>query len=197
MPTETNPLDDLPTLSPRVERTQVAILDAVRTMVNTFGPRRLRIDDVVREAGVSRQTIANHFGTKDEVLRAWADNEHRMMAEVFLTTAAEGGDLEESFTRAATTVLDFLASQPSLQPPLLRDMVAYLSAEGTAFPDLFAGTLAAGIAPLTGADEEAALAAGQAAYRLLYSFATQPTDQLGAEVQARIVAQSLLAALRA
>lgn len=189
------PLADPTSLSPQVTRTQARILEAVRTTIDTFGPRRFRIEDVMAEAGVSRQTIANYFGTKDELLRTWADNEHRMMAEVALATVAEADDLIDGLEAAAALLLTFLTTRPSLQPPLRRDMVTYLASEGAAFPDVFSRTLAEGLREITGADEAAALAAGQVAYRLMFSFGTQPTDQVPLEDQARSIARSLVAVL--
>lgn len=50
--------------------TEVQILDAAIGALSQYGMRRTSINDIAERAGVSRQTVYNSFGNKDEILRS-------------------------------------------------------------------------------------------------------------------------------
>ncbi len=47
--------------------TDQAILDACDTLMARFGFRKMTMDDVAREAGISRRTIYHHFANKEDL----------------------------------------------------------------------------------------------------------------------------------
>ena len=50
--------------------TEQGILDATLDVVSRVGLARLALDDVARQAGVSRQTVYRYFGSRDGLVRA-------------------------------------------------------------------------------------------------------------------------------
>jgi AcrR family transcriptional regulator len=54
-----------------------ALLDAGRELIEDFGIRRLRMDDVARQAGYGRATLYRRFATRDDLVRAVVDREMR------------------------------------------------------------------------------------------------------------------------
>lgn len=165
------------------------------TIVDAYGVRRFRVDDVAAEAGVTRQTVTNHFGTKDQLLQTWMELEHERLGEVFVAIAAAAPDLRSGLATAAEETLGFLAARRALRPPLRRDTVAYLASDWSQYADVFSRATEDRLAELGGASHETAVAAAQAAYRLIDSFALKPTDLLSRKVQAEIVADTTMAIL--
>jgi len=53
-----------------MSETESLILDATIGAVSQFGMRRTSMTDIAKRAGVSRQTVYNAFGNKDEIFRA-------------------------------------------------------------------------------------------------------------------------------
>jgi AcrR family transcriptional regulator len=49
--------------------TKAEIVEVARRQVAASGPAELRLDDVAREVGVSRQAILHHFGSREGLLR--------------------------------------------------------------------------------------------------------------------------------
>ena len=54
----------------RKEEKKEAIRRAALELFETHGPRKVSVNDVARKAGVSPVTIYNHFGSKQELVRA-------------------------------------------------------------------------------------------------------------------------------
>ena len=50
--------------------THQRILDAAIRCVQQFGIDKTNMNDIAREAGVTRPTVYNHFGNRDEVVQA-------------------------------------------------------------------------------------------------------------------------------
>jgi len=50
--------------------TRTRILDAAFAALSTYGLGRMSLEDVAREAGLSRQTVYRYFGTKNELIAA-------------------------------------------------------------------------------------------------------------------------------
>lgn len=49
---------------------EVAIIEAAFRVFSRYGVQRTTMNDIAKEAGISRQTLYNTFSNKDEVLRA-------------------------------------------------------------------------------------------------------------------------------
>jgi len=50
--------------------TRVDILTAAEARLRECGPTALRLDDIARDVGISRQAVLHHFGSREGVLRA-------------------------------------------------------------------------------------------------------------------------------
>ncbi|MFB9329219.1 TetR/AcrR family transcriptional regulator [Paenibacillus aurantiacus] len=53
----------------RAQRIKETIMDTTLRMMGAWEPKRLRIADIAKEAGVSQVTIYNYFGSKERLLR--------------------------------------------------------------------------------------------------------------------------------
>ena len=54
---------------PNMNETELLILDATISAVSQYGMRRTSMNDIAERAGVSRQTVYNSFGNKDDIYR--------------------------------------------------------------------------------------------------------------------------------
>lgn len=52
------------------EETRAEILEVARRHLLERGPDELRLDEIAREVGVSRQAVLHHFGNRDGLMRA-------------------------------------------------------------------------------------------------------------------------------
>lgn len=168
--------------------TERRILDGALTVMSRHGLSRLALEDVAREAGVSRQTVYRYVGSRDGLIQATILREEegfldRMRAAVDGETDL-GRALEAAITAALVTarehpLLDrLLASEPHLLLPFLTDGSGpVLSAAQTVVEELLERLL-------PGQDAVARAQAAEAATRLIVSYAispsAQPTDELAA-----------------
>ena len=181
--------------SDRVAATRAAILDAVQEAVDTVGVRSFRLDDIAARAGVTRQTVANHFGTKDDLLRAFLHDRNAGFTTFLFQLLQTSGDLESTLRIGVAFLIEFLTTRPSLQPPLRADFVAYVTTKATDYPDEQARMVAESLAEHTDADPRACLLAGQVLFRLIYSYVTQPTEETSRDEQIDLIVRCTLLAL--
>lgn len=113
-----------------------AILDAA---VEVLGERGLAasMEEVARRAGVSKQTIYNHYGSKAELIRALVD---RRVADITAPLETPGADErpEEALAGFARTML-----QAIISPRSMAMMRLYIQGAGEA-PDLARAVFEAG-----------------------------------------------------
>jgi AcrR family transcriptional regulator len=108
-----------------VEASQRArLLEAVGRAVAESGYAAATIDDVVRGAGVSKQTFYEHFRDKEDCfLAAYETAAHELFAHVLEAHTAQDGWLER--TRAGITAyLRWLAAEPALARVFLIEVAA-------------------------------------------------------------------------
>jgi AcrR family transcriptional regulator len=65
-----------PSTTARGDAAREAILDAALDRFGRYGLRRTSMEDIARQAGVSRTSIYFHFGSKDQVFRALSERLH-------------------------------------------------------------------------------------------------------------------------
>ena len=94
-------------------RKHQAILDAAAEVLAERG-FNASIEEVARRAGVSKQTIYNHYGSKTELIRILVDR-RRSLVSATLDKAPPDQAIEVTLARYAETILDVLMSAPSLQ----------------------------------------------------------------------------------
>jgi AcrR family transcriptional regulator len=159
--------------------TRERILDATLAAVSAYGLSRVTLDDVAREAGLSRQTVYRYFGTRDALLAATIEREERGFIDRMVTAAYRHEDLRPAMEAAiaeglsaarAHPLLDrLLATEPeALLPSLLGGANQVLSTAQPVVEELLRT-----FAPHLGA-REVALAA-EATSRLLVSYALTPS----------------------
>lgn len=90
-----------------------ALLDAAREAVASGAWARVRMADLARTAGVSRQTLYNEFGTRDGLAAALAAREgERFRAGAVAAFAATPGDAGQALGAAAAWALRAAAGDP-------------------------------------------------------------------------------------
>jgi AcrR family transcriptional regulator len=168
------------------------ILEAALTVMTRHGLARLALEDVAREARVSRQTVYRYVGSRDGLIAETILREEQAFLDRMRAAAAGcadlGGALEASICSALTSarehpLLDrLLASEPEVLLPFLTDGSGpVLSAARTAVAELFARYL-----PQLDADARAV--AADAATRLIVSYAISPSATPTAELAAHLAA---------
>lgn len=96
------------------ETTRARILDAAFEAVATFGLSRLTVEDVARQAGLSRQSVYRYFGSKDELIAALVVREMEAFLEGVREAHAQHADLEDAMREAALFCLRTLRGHPLL-----------------------------------------------------------------------------------
>jgi AcrR family transcriptional regulator len=94
-----------------VDRNRSAILAAASELVAAGGHSALRVGAVAGQAGVSRLTVYNRFGSKAGLLRAVADDARRGARR---SLGLEVGDPRDRLRRRITESCALWASNPSL-----------------------------------------------------------------------------------
>jgi AcrR family transcriptional regulator len=82
------------TTTARGDAAREAILDAAFVRFSGYGLRRTSMEDIAREARVSRASIYFHFGSKDQVFRALAERLHEQNLTAMRAAAAATGPVE-------------------------------------------------------------------------------------------------------
>ncbi|HET6953154.1 MAG TPA: helix-turn-helix domain-containing protein [Acidimicrobiales bacterium] len=95
---------------------EIAILDAAERLLATVPYRDMTMDDVAREAGLSRPSLYFYFGSKEAVLTALHERTHGVMAQP-VQVLRDGGASPEATMRAAIELLSRIwrAHAPALR----------------------------------------------------------------------------------
>lgn len=95
--------------------TSTAILDATLVVLTRSGLAKLALEDVADEAGVSRQTVYRHFGSRDGLIAATVVREEEELLGL-VREAAEGvTDLGDAIRLGLAAALHGAADHPLLQ----------------------------------------------------------------------------------
>ncbi|WP_158916446.1 TetR/AcrR family transcriptional regulator [Caulobacter sp. S45] len=94
-------------------RKHEAILDAAVEVLAERGVHA-PIEEVARRAGVSKQTIYNHYGSKTELVRTLVER-RRSRITTPLDRAAPGDRVEDTLTSYAQAILELIVSPNSIQ----------------------------------------------------------------------------------
>jgi AcrR family transcriptional regulator len=92
--------------------TRRRILDATRTALAGFGPRKIALSDIARLAGVSRPTLYRYFSSKEELLEALAEYD-RERFEDGMAAAQHGLVGEERIDAALRFIVTFQHEDPA------------------------------------------------------------------------------------
>jgi AcrR family transcriptional regulator len=95
------------------------VLDAARTLLERRGWAQVTMADVARSAGVSRQTLYNAFGSRDELAQAVVLREQeRLLTDVEAVILAHAADPVSAIREAFRWFLESAASDPVLRRAL-------------------------------------------------------------------------------
>lgn len=175
--------------------TRNKILEAAGNTIDLLGYRRFRVEDVAAAAGMSRQTVVNYFPKKEDLV--WASTEARMRAfeTALAARIAELDDRATGFRVAMRENLAALAAIPGTSPPLLDDMIAYLTGTGAGLVhDQFRST-AKVLADGFGANAADADVAGEVLVRLVLGFLLLPSADRDLDHAADVITASVVAIL--
>lgn len=107
---------------PETPRTRAALLDAAYDAIVAGDWARVRMADVSAAAGVSRQTLYNEFGSKDELCEAVARREKdRYMTGALRTIKAHEGSPAEAVGEAVLWGLREASDNPLVKAILIDD----------------------------------------------------------------------------
>ncbi len=146
------------TQTERTEATRAALLAAARRLFAEQGYAGVAMEEVVREAGVTRGALYHHFGGKRDLFEAVYEEVEQQLTEDIARAALTGPDPLEALRAGARAFLD-RCLDPEMQRIALLDAPAVLGWErwreigsryglGLAEATLQAGIDAGAIAPL-------------------------------------------------
>lgn len=89
-----------------VDEVAEALVEAGRELIEAFGIRRLRMEDVARQAGYGRATLYRRFATREELVRAVVDREVRLTLWAIAHHVAPIPDLRDRVVEAFAITLE-------------------------------------------------------------------------------------------
>lgn len=153
-----------------------SMLDAATRLLSVHGVKRVTLQDVADEAGVSRQTVYRYFGDRDGLLVAVVEQQRdRFLADVVAASDIDA-DVRSSIRALIAETLRLATSHPVLSrlrssdPELFLPLLASSSGivRPVAVPVL--------VDVLARHDIEVAAGTADAVVRMLLSYVTDPTD---------------------
>jgi TetR/AcrR family transcriptional regulator, mexJK operon transcriptional repressor len=106
------------------------VVDGARKVFMRDGFEGASVDDIAREAGVSKATLYSYFPDKRLLFTEILRTECRRLTEEAEAEIAVGGTVEQMLTMAGERIAEFLMSDFG------RSMVRLVMAEGQRFPDI-------------------------------------------------------------
>jgi AcrR family transcriptional regulator len=160
------------------ERTQSErVLDAARRCIARVGVAKTTVDDVAREAGLSRATVYRLFSGKPELLVALVEREIAGVEARLLAAVDRGAPLADQLTQLIVAAQRELASHDALVTVLTHEpelVMPYLTLDGAGVTLARAGRfLAPLLAPHVGA--ERAERAGEWVARTAFTYLCDPS----------------------
>lgn len=122
----------LPDLSPLQRRKRSAILDGAKAVFLRQGFGLATMDDVASAAGVGKQTVYRHFGSKEALFVGLVSS---MCAEVGALLADAQGEQSDDSPEAGLRRLGWLLAQSLIVPDYLR-LYRAIVAEAERLPEL-------------------------------------------------------------
>ncbi len=119
-------------------QTEERILDAARTSFSRYGLRKTAMEDIAREAGLSRGTLYRYFPDKEALYRAVNERETRSFLEEVAARTAGPEPFEEKIIGVLLTAIGFLRENPMNAAMAATDPEAFAAAISTNGRELLA-----------------------------------------------------------
>lgn len=96
----------------KVKREQ--IIDAARKLFHQFGFKKVSMDEIAKEAGVTKKTIYMYFASKEELLKYFIQEEITNMEKIVEKVEAKHQDFFETVNEAIYEILQYRKHQDFL-----------------------------------------------------------------------------------
>ena len=130
----------VPSASRRPEKTE-RILDAAGQLFREHGYGAVSMDQIARDAGVSKATVYAHFESKERLFAAMIQSACAAYAEGIVPQAIDLKDVREALDRIARSIENFLLAPNTL------GIYRVIIAEGPRFPELVQAFVESGPLP--------------------------------------------------
>lgn len=174
--------------------TDKRIFAAVAELMNTVGVRHLRMADVARLAGVSRQTVVNRSGTRDELIEAFLRSTGQQQTDA-IAAAVTSDDPGRELASVVSSILRATQRLPAFAPPLRADQVELVRARLPSLRREETARLAGLLAQRSDVPAERAVEAAEVFDRLFESYLLQPEPVEDTAAAGRTVATAVTAVL--
>ena len=131
-----------PSAGRRPEKTE-AIMEAAGQLFREHGYGAVSMDQIAREAGVSKATVYAHFESKDRLFAAMIHNGCRVYAEGIMPALTEMEDVRAALTQICREIERFLLAPKTL------GIYRVIIAEGPRFPELVQAFIEQGPLPFS------------------------------------------------
>ena len=90
------------------------VIEAARKLFHRFGFKKVSMDEIAREAGVTKKTIYMYFGSKEELLKYFIQEEISNMEKIVEKVEAQNLDFFETVNQAIYEILQYIKHQDFL-----------------------------------------------------------------------------------
>lgn len=90
------------------------VIEAARKLFHRFGFKKVSMDEIAREAGVTKKTIYMYFGSKEELLKYFIQEEISNMEKIVEKVEAQNLDFFETVNQAIYEILQYRKHQDFL-----------------------------------------------------------------------------------
>ncbi len=166
-----------PEASPDV---RARLLDATFVCLARVGIAKTSVDDIAREAGISRATLYRHFGGKAELLEALGQRELTRLDAVFAAAVQDCATVGAACSVLVVEGAEFLLDHPVLGTILAIEPTAITPLLSLGHADAFLTAAAALVAPHLAAhvdDDAARLRGAELLVRITLSHLQSPNPQ--------------------
>jgi AcrR family transcriptional regulator len=106
---------------PREARRKAAILEAARKLFQRYGYRKTTMDEVARDAGITKPTVYSYFKGKKDILISLVEWEGSRVLETGLSSTEEGAGAIEQLVAMFVATDNFLRQDSFLRGIVSRD----------------------------------------------------------------------------
>ncbi len=90
------------------------VIESARKLFHQFGFKKVSMDEIAKEAGVTKKTIYMYFGSKEELLQYFIQEEIKNMEEIVEKVEAKNQDFFETVNQAVYEILQYRKNQDFL-----------------------------------------------------------------------------------